>query len=131
MTVTPELVEKYARGVGVGSGLELPADETGRPVAPATVLAWELFNFPRELIDGIYERWPGLLFGGAEWEFVEPVHVGDTVELRMRVADRYHKAGREWQVLELTATGADGRTRYRVRALETWPTPQAQGATAR
>jgi acyl dehydratase len=121
LVISAEAVRRHLNGAGepaAASTLQAGA------IAPDTVLVWELYNFPREKILG-YESGPGLMFAGVDWEFCQPVHVGQRLVLSMRVVGRHSKGGREWQKLEMTAIDGEGATVCQIHLLETWRETEA------
>lgn len=92
-------------------------------LVPPVFLAWSL-NPPRPLedvrVDGLY-RGEGkrvalnvkrVMFGGEEWEFLEPVFAGDTITSVTRLKSLEEKAGGSGpfvlQMTETTYTNQDG-----------------------
>ena len=106
-------VARFAEAVGDPSPLyndEAAARKTrlGGLVAPPTFLRSLRLERPT-LPDAPFER---LLDGGSDWEYFEPVRVGDRVTGVVRIADLWERSGRLgtmlFTVLEFTYTNQLG-----------------------
>ena len=106
-------VARFAEAVGDPSPLyndEAAARKTrvGGLVAPPTFLRSLRLERPT-LPDSPFER---LLDGGSDWEYFEPVRVGDRVTGVVRIADLWERSGRLgtmlFTVLEFTYTNQLG-----------------------
>jgi hypothetical protein len=75
----------------------------GCPVAPPTVFDNETLR----MLDECYDRF-GSIHAQQSWEFLGPVRRGETVEVDVKVVDKYVKRGGQYIVMELTVTGAAG-----------------------
>jgi acyl dehydratase len=99
-------------------------------VVPPTFLAWALAPFrPVEEVrgDGLYRgggrsvklRVQRVMFGGEEWDFLTPVHAGDTITSTTRLKDLEEKTGSSGpfvlQTTETTFTNQRGGVVARVR----------------
>ena len=71
--------------------------------------------------DRIKLRVDRIMFGGEEWDFVEPVHVGDTITAQARLAALDEKVGSKGPfvrtVRETTYTNQDGQVVARSRQI--------------
>ncbi len=101
-------------------------------VVPPTLLGWVMEDGrPLEQLreDGLYGgRRQGIplrvtrtMFGGQEWDFVEPILVGDTISAETRLKSLEEKAGSSGPFVlttqETTYTNQHGRVVARARAL--------------
>ena len=109
--ITPELVRRYAEGVGDENPWYFGDSPFGGPVAPALILHSEVYHDLSWYLPNIY----GNLHTKQEWELFQHVMVGDTVTTRSLIVDRYVKRDREYVVKEVTCSGPDGRIMSRSR----------------
>ncbi|MBK9545931.1 MAG: MaoC family dehydratase N-terminal domain-containing protein [Dehalococcoidia bacterium] len=127
-TITSRDAQRFALAAGDRNPLyfdEAAARAAGyrTTLVPPVLLAWSL-NPPRPLddlrADGLY-RGEGkrvtlnvkrVMFGGEEWEFLEPVFAGDTITSETRLKSLEEKSGGSGpfvlQMTETTYTNQDG-----------------------
>ena len=74
--------ESWARGKGYGGAVLPPTFFCPDPTIVATLAGLER---PRPF--------PHSIGGGSDWEFLQPVRVGDTLSLTAKIADLYEKQG--------------------------------------
>ena len=101
-------------------------------LVPPTFLAWALapFRSPEDVrTDGLYRgegkrvnlRVKRVMFGGEEWDFLQPVLAGDTITAVTRLKDLEEKAGGSGpfvlQTTETTYTNQRGETVARARGM--------------
>lgn len=92
MTVTPEMVQNFADGVGDHNPWYFGASPFGGPVVPALFF----HSLPFQQQGWFLSNRHGTLFAKQEWEFFHPVSVGETVRSHTLVVDRYRKRDREY-----------------------------------
>jgi acyl dehydratase len=102
LTVGPELVQQYVDATGDRNPWYAGASPFGGPVAPALALHSEVYRFGGWYLKNIF----GNLHAKQEWEFFQPIMVGDQVTARSLISDRYVKRGR---LRERGSAGPDGR----------------------
>jgi len=117
--ITPELIQWYIDAVEDDHSWYQGKSPFGAPVAPAL-----LFHNPNYM-NGRKDRWYlpntyGNLHAKQHWELFQPMLLGDTVENRGVIVDRYLKRDREFVVAEGTLSGLDGRTYARVRSTQSF-----------
>lgn len=134
--ITAKESQRYAQAVGDLNPLYFEpeaARAAGHPalLTPPTFLAHAVVKGqPLTDIrgDGLFRRGVPLrlavqrtMFGGEEWDFLEPVHVGDTITAETRLADLDEKQGSKGPFVritrETTYTNGDGRVVARARQI--------------
>ena len=104
LEITPELVREYSEAVDDLNGWYSGESPWGGPVAPALLLHSEVYRNLSWYLPRIY----GNLHARQEWDLFKPMIVGDIVNTRSVVIDRYLKRDREYVVNEVICFGADG-----------------------
>jgi acyl dehydratase len=93
----------------------------GGLVAPPTFLRSVRFRYPQLPFDIPFDR---LLDGGSEWEYFEPVRVGDRITAVARIADVSERPGRLgtmlFTVTEVTYTNQLNETVATQRSVSIW-----------
>jgi len=117
--ITQELIQWYIDAVEDDHPWYHGESPFGPPVAPALV-----FHNPNYM-NGRKDRWYlpntyGNLHAKQRWELFQPMLLGDTVENRGVIVDRYLKRDREFVVAEGSLSGLDGRTYARVRSTQSF-----------
>lgn len=87
---------KFAQAIGDDNPIfndEIAARNTryGGLIAPPTFLRSVIVERPEYLFEMPYDR---LLDGGSEWEYFEPVRVGDRITAVSRITDMSERTGR-------------------------------------
>lgn len=108
--VTPDLVEHYASSVEDRNPAYFGQSPFGGPVAPALMLHSECYH----TVDW-YLSYFGNLHARQEWEFFQPMMVGEPVIARRQIIDRYFKRDREYVVMEVGTYAPDGHLLVRGR----------------
>ncbi|MFV0259698.1 MAG: MaoC family dehydratase N-terminal domain-containing protein [Acidimicrobiales bacterium] len=136
VTIDAREAQRYAYAVGDENPIYFDADAARAAgyrdlVAPPTFIAHATVA-PRSrsdlMTDGLWRRGDGIrlavarvMFGGEEWEFLEPVCVGDEITAETRLADLDQKAGSKGPfvriVRETTYTRADDTVVARSRQI--------------
>lgn len=134
-TITAKEAQRFAYAAGDLNPIyfdEAAAQAAGYRtlVVPPTFLAWALapFRAATEVrTDGLYRggtrtfklRVQRVMFGGEEWDFLEPAYAGDTITSETRLKDLEEKAGGSGpfvlQTTETTFTNQHGSVVARVR----------------
>jgi acyl dehydratase len=110
IVITPEVVAAYCDSIGHADEMYSGPSPFGGPVAPALVRHSEVYEYRNEhrtpawYLPNLY----GNLHARQEFEFFRPVMVGDAVNTRLFVADRYAKRGRDYVVAEVLYFDAAG-----------------------
>jgi len=91
-TVTQEMVDRFADSVGDHNPWYSGPSPFGGPVVPALYF----HSLPFQHQGWFLSNRHGTLFAKQEWEFFNPVMVGDTVRSHTIVVDRYVKRAREY-----------------------------------
>jgi acyl dehydratase len=117
--VTPELVRWYVDAVEDDHAWYHGASPFGGPVAPAL-----LFHNPNYM-NGRRNLWYlpniyGNLHAKQHWDLFAPMLVGESVQNRGVVVDRYLKRDREYVVAEGTLSDLTGRPLARVRSTQSF-----------
>src|SRR5262245_19233817 len=117
--ITPELVAHYSDAVDDRNAMYTGASPFGGPVAPGLVLHSEVYEFRDHPKAGVPSWYLPTVFGNLharqEWELFRPVMVGDAVNTRSVIADRYAKRGRDYVVNEVLYFDAGGAVAARGR----------------
>ena len=64
---------------------------------------------------------PGAIHAKQYFKFVRPLRPGDTLEIRVRLLDKYEKRGRKWVVIGSTVTNQKGEEVIVARISGIWP----------
>ena len=115
--VTPELVASYEDGTEDRAPLY-------RETAPALLLHSECYTF---LQDWYLHNIVGNLHARQEWELFQPMRVGQRVQSRAFVAERYRKRGRDFVVCETLTFGAGGELLHRGRTHQSFLVEEPAG----
>lgn len=108
--ITPDVVAAYCDSIGHTNAIYAGPSPFGGPVAPALVGHSEVYDYrdehrvPAWYLPNLY----GNLHARQEFEFYQPVMVGDAIHTRLFVAERYAKRGRDYVVAEVLYCNADG-----------------------
>ncbi|MFV0524711.1 MAG: MaoC family dehydratase N-terminal domain-containing protein [Acidimicrobiales bacterium] len=136
VTIEAREAQRYAYAVGDENPIYFDPEAARAAgyrglVAPPTFISHATVG-PRSLgelmVDGLWRRGEGIrlevarvMFGGEEWDFLEPVCVGDRITAQTRLADLDQKAGTKGPfvriVRETTYTRADGAVVARSRQI--------------
>jgi 3-hydroxybutyryl-CoA dehydratase len=111
--ITPELVADYCHGTGDthawhGEG----APPFGTPIAPSSIVT--IFSVLAFGIPGTH-RPSGDLHAREDYEFIAPIHVGDTITTIGVLIEKYMRKGRKWVVFDTHSTNAADRLVARCR----------------
>jgi len=109
--ITPELVRTYTAGTGDVHPWYTGASPLGGPIAPALIL----HSAPFRRLDWYLPNLFGNLHAREECEFLAPVMVGERLQSRSLIVDRYLKREREYVVNETLLFNAAGRLVTRLR----------------
>src|SRR6202171_2120874 len=96
--ITPELIARYTAGAG-------DDNPPYRELAPALILHSAVYRNLDWYLPNIY----GNLHARQEWDLFAPVMVGERLNTRAVIIDRYLKRDREYVVNEVVVTNASGR----------------------
>ncbi|MGQ9573300.1 MAG: MaoC family dehydratase [Dehalococcoidia bacterium] len=110
-TITPDMVKEYAEITGDRNPWYSGPSPFGGAVAPALIRHSEVYRFDGWYLKNVY----GNLHAKQDWEFFQPMMVGDRITARSLVADRYVKRERDYVVNEVNFFGPDGRLLRRGR----------------
>jgi acyl dehydratase len=91
-TVTPEMVQSYADSVGDHNPWYFGASPYGGPVVPALYFHFEPFRHQGWFLSNRH----GTLFARQEWQFFNPLMVGQSVRTHAIVVDRYVRRNRQY-----------------------------------
>jgi hypothetical protein len=108
--VTPELIQTYSEALEDYNPWYFGESPWGGPVAPALLLHSEVYRDVSWYLS-IY----GNLHARQEWEMFHPMMLGEEVDARRVIVDRYVKRDREYVVNEVSVFGEDGRLLNRGR----------------
>jgi len=117
IVITPDVVAAYCDSIGHANAMYTRPSPFGGPVAPALVRHSEVYDYrdehrvPAWYLPNLY----GNLHARQEFEFYQPVMVGDAISTRLFVAERYAKRGRDYVVAEVLYFKADGAVAARGR----------------
>ncbi|HXJ82474.1 MAG TPA: MaoC family dehydratase [Candidatus Methylomirabilis sp.] len=110
IAITDELIDDYRAAVGATHEWYSQSSPFGRRIAPPTIFDNECLR----MLDARYARF-GSIHARQAWSFLKPVPVGSTVQVNVRIVDKFVKRDKGWFVMELTATDQDGDTVCRGR----------------
>ena len=104
--------------IAIGDGNdEYSDDNTGVPPTFPTVFAfWGGMSMEGMLHEIGVEMW-NVLHGEQEYEYLAPVHVGDTISGRATVSNVYSKAGLDFVEIQIDYLNQSGNPVVRERAL--------------
>ena len=91
ITITPEMIEHYVKGLDEPNSWYTTASPFGGPVAPVLVYQDIDTQFKGWYLDNLF----GNLWRRQEWEIFAPARVGQTLHCRARVAERYRRRDRD------------------------------------
>ncbi len=119
MVIDADEVAMYCSAVDDHNAMYTGPSPFGGAVAPALVRHSEVYAYrehpkagaPAWYLPNLY----GNLHARQEWELFAPVMVGDAVNTRSVISDRYVKRGRDYVVNEVLYFDADGRVVQRGR----------------
>jgi acyl dehydratase len=109
--ITPDAIENYIAATGDDHPWYRAPSPLGMPIAPALVLHSAVFRTQAWYLPNVF----GNLHARQEWEGFAPIPVGETLQTRSVIIDRYVKRDREYVVNEVLIGGADGRIVQRSR----------------
>lgn len=118
IVIDTDEVEKYMAALDDRNPIYTGPSPFGGPVAPALVRHSECYAYVRENVPVPAWYLPNLfgnLHARQEWEFFQPIMVGDVISTRSVVADRYVKRGRDYVVNEVLYFDAEGAVAMRGR----------------
>ena len=111
-TLSEDIIEKFIASVEESDPLYTDEDYAKahgfdhRIVPPTTI---SLYVTPSRVLRTINKKPPpGSIQAGQRYEFLRPIHVGETVTVRVTIDDRYQKKGREFVVMKGEAYNGDG-----------------------
>lgn len=97
--ITNEIVDKYLKTVEDNHEVFKTKDSDGKRLVPSIIAS--LFSF------GAYKNFienpPGSLHAKQEYEFLQPLYVGDKLIVKGKIADKYVKNGRNYIVVNSQA----------------------------
>jgi len=103
MVITDEMVKAFTNIIESKHPWYLENSPFGTRIAPPTILDDETLR----MLDSKYERF-GSIHARQEWEFKNPIPVGEKITINVRIADKYKKRGLGYYVMELVATNENG-----------------------
>ena len=103
IAITDELIDDYTAAVGATHRWYSEGSPLGRRIAPPTIFDNECLH----ILDTRYARF-GSIHARQAWNFLKPVPVGSTVQVNVRIVDKFVKRDKGWFVMELTATDQEG-----------------------
>lgn len=118
-TITPELVQWYVDAVEDDQPWYHGESPFGGPVAPALLLHNPNYASGRSRLWYLPNLY-GNLHAKQHWDFFNPMLVGNTVQNRGLVVDRYLKRDREFVVSEGTLSDMSGHPLARVRSTQSF-----------
>jgi len=98
-TITEEMADKYLNTIEDAHAAFRTADGTGKRLVPSTILSLFTFGAYKNFI----ESPAGCLHAKQEYEFLRPVHIGDTMVVRSKIVDKYVKNGRNFVIFSTEA----------------------------
>ena len=111
-TITKEMADKYLKTIENRHEVFETIDSSGKRLVPSTILSLFTFGAYKNFIDSP----AGCLHAKQEYEFLRPVHVGDTLTVRSKIVDKYVKNGRNFVIF---ATEADNEREPVLKSLMT------------
>ena len=119
MVIDAEAVATYCDAVDDHNAMYTGPSAFGGAVAPALVRHSEVYAYRDDARAGAPAWYLPNLYGNLharqEWEMFAPVMVGNAINTRSFIADRYVKRGRDYVVNEVLYFDADGRVLQRGR----------------
>ncbi|MGI8552950.1 MAG: hypothetical protein ACR2PL_19515 [Dehalococcoidia bacterium] len=127
-TMTPQLVRRYVDAIEDDHPWSHDDSPFGGPIAPALVLDNPAYS------DGRTREWYlpniyGNLHAKQRWELFNPMLVGEPVQNRGMVVDRYLKRDREFVVAEALLSDLDGRPYARCRSTQSFLPDESRTGT--
>jgi acyl dehydratase len=123
-TLAPDAIENFIAGTGDHHPWYTGRSPLGDPIAPALILHSEVYRTKAWYLPYVY----GNLHARHEWESYRPVSVGETVQTRCTVVDRYLKREREYVVNEALTFNSAGALAGRARAHQSFLIRPSAGA---
>jgi acyl dehydratase len=123
-TLSAEAIENYIAGTGDDHHWYTGGSPLGDSIAPALILHSEVYRTKAWYLPYIY----GNLHARHEWESYRPVRMGEAVQTRCTVVDRYVKRNREYVVNEALTFDSAGAMVSRARAHQSFLLEAATGA---
>lgn len=99
-SITKDMADKYLKTIENRHEVFENNDDSGKRLVPSTILSLFTFGAYKNFI----ESPAGCLHAKQEYEFLQPVYVGDTLVVRSKITDKYVKNGRNFVIF---ATEAD------------------------
>lgn len=101
--ITDALVREYTGLIETDHAWYTKDSPFGGRIAPPTLFDNETLR----MIDAVYARF-GSIHAKQSWDFRKPVKVGSTIQVNVRIVDKFFKRGKGWFVMELTARDEAG-----------------------
>lgn len=117
--ITPELVQWYVDTIEDDHPWYHSASPFGGPVAPALIVHNPAYSNGRSrqwYLPNIY----GNLHAKQHWELFNPIMIGERIQNRGLVVDRYYKRDREFVVAEAILSDLNGRPLARTRSVQSF-----------
>jgi acyl dehydratase len=127
-TITPELVRWYIGAIEDDHPWYHGASPFGGPVAPALVVHNPAYDGGRTGLWYLPNRY-GNLHAKQRWELFNPILVGERIQNRGMVVDRYLKRDRAFVVAEAMLSDLTGRPLARVRSTQSFLADASRNGT--
>jgi hypothetical protein len=126
VTITPEMVDHYIKGLDEPNAWYTTASPFGGPVAPVIVFQDTESEFKGWYLDNLF----GNLWRSQTWDIYAPTRVGQTVHCTARVADRYRRRDRDVVVQEMLVRDDAGQLVARSEHHQSFMAEQTSGEVA-